>query len=126
MNVVDSSGWLEFFAGGPNAGFFAAALQATDELVVPVVSVYEVFKRVLAQRGESGALEAVALMQQGTVIDPTISTAIDAARLSVEAGLPMAEAIILSTARGHGALLWTQDAHFEGMGGVRYVSARST
>jgi predicted nucleic acid-binding protein len=126
VNVVDSSGWLEFFAGGPNAGFFAAALQATDELVVPVVSVYEVFKRVLAQRGESGALEAVALMQQGTVIDPTISTAIDAARLSVEAGLPMAEAIILSTARGHGALLWTQDAHFEGMGGVRYVSARST
>jgi predicted nucleic acid-binding protein len=126
VNVVDSSGWLEFFAGGPNAGFFAAALQATDELVVPVVSVHEVFKRVLAQRGESGALEAVALMQQGTVIDPTISTAIDAARLSVEAGLPMAEAIILSTARGHGALLWTQDAHFEGMGGVRYVSARST
>ena len=123
MNVVDSSGWLEFFAGGSNAGFFAGALQATDELVVPVVSVYEVFKRVLAQRGEGAALQAVALMQQGTVIDLTASAAMDAARLSVEVGLPMADAMILSTAREHGAILWTQDAHLQGLDGVRYVSA---
>ena len=125
MNIVDSSGWLEFFAGGPNAGFFAAALQATDELVVPVVSIYEVFKCVLAQRGEGDALQAVALMQQGAVIDLTASAAIDAARLSVEAGLPMADAIILSTARGSGAILWTQDAQFQGLDGVNHVSARS-
>jgi toxin FitB len=125
VNVVDSSGWLEFFADGPNAGFFAEALQATDELAVPVVSIYEVFKRVLAQRGEGDALQAVALMQQGTVIDLTTSAAMDAARLSVEAGLPMADAIILSTARGRGAILWTQDAHFLGMDGVRYSSAGS-
>ena len=125
MNVVDSSGWLEYFASGSNAGFFAPALEATGELVVPVVSVYEVFKRVLVQRGEGDALQAVAMMQQGRVVDLNATSALDAARLSFEAGLPMADAVILSVARSHDATLWTQDAHFEGMNGVRYVSTRS-
>ena len=125
MNVVDSSGWLEYFAAGPNSAFFASALEAVDDLLVPSVSVYEVFKRVLQQRGEGPALQAVALMQQGTVVDLGLSSALAAARLSVEAGLPMADAIILSTARSVDATFWTQDAHFEGMPGVRYVSARS-
>lgn len=124
MNVVDSSGWLEFFAGGPNADFFAPALEAVDKLIVPSVSIYEVFKRVLQQRGEGAALQAIALMQQGSVVDFTASAALAAARLSVEAGLPMADAIILSTARAGGATFWTQDAHFEDMEGVKYVSAR--
>ena len=125
MNVVDSSGWLEYFAAGPNAAFFASALEAVDELLVPSVSVYEVFKRVLQQRGEGPALQAVALMQQGTVVDLGASSALTAARLSVEAGLPMADAIILSAARSAGATFWTQDAHFGGMADVQYVSARS-
>lgn len=125
MNVVDSSGWLEFFADGPNADFFALALQAVDELIVPSVSIYEVFKRVMQQRGEGAALQAIALMQQGSIVDLTAPSAITAARLSVEAGLPMADAIILSVARANGATFWTQDAHFEGMGGVEYVSTRS-
>ena len=125
MNVVDSSGWLEYFGAGPNAAFFAPALEAIDELLVPSVSVYEVFKRVLQQRGEGPALQAVALMQQGAVVDLGLSSALAAARLSVEAGLPMADAIILSAARSVDATFWTQDAHFEGMAGVQYVSARS-
>ena len=125
MNVVDSSGWLEYFAAGPNAAFFASALEAVDDLLVPSVSIYEVFKRVLQQRGEGPALQAVALMQQGTVVDLGASSALTAARLSVEAGLPMADAIILSAARSPGATFWTQDAHFEGMADVQYVSARS-
>ncbi len=125
MNVVDSSGWLEYFAAGANAGFFAPALEATGELIVPVVSVYEVFKRVLVQRGEGDALQAVAMMQQGRVVDLNAAAALDAARLSVEAALPMADAIILSVARSHDATLWTQDAHFEGINGVNYVSASS-
>lgn len=125
MNVVDSSGWLEFFAGGPNAGFFAPALQAVDELIVPSVSVYEVFKRVLQQRGEGPALQAVALMQQGSILELSAPNALVAARLSVETGLSMADAIILSAARSCGATFWTQDAHFEGMEGVEYVSTRS-
>ena len=125
MNVVDSSGWLEYFAAGPNAAFFASALEAVDDLLVPSVSIYEVFKRVLQQRGEGPALQAVALMQQGTIVDLGASSALTAARLSVEAGLPIADAIILSVARSAGAAFWTQDAHFEGMADVQYVSARS-
>jgi len=124
VNVVDSSGWLEYFADGPNADFFAPALQAVDELLVPSVSVYEVFKRVLQQRGEGAALQAVALMQQGSIVDLTGPAALAAARLSVEARLPMADAIILSAARDGAATLWTQNAHFEGMDGVEYISAR--
>jgi toxin FitB len=125
VNVVDSSGWLEYFAAGPNAAFFSSALEDVSDLVVPSVSIYEVFKRVLQQRGEGPALQAVALMQQGTVLDLGASSALAAARLSVEAGLPMADAIILSAARSAGATFWTQDAHFEGMEGVRYVAVRS-
>ena len=125
MNVVDSSGWLEYFAAGPNADFFAPALEAVDNLIVPTVSIYEVFKRVLQQRGEGDALQAVALMQQGGVVDLSATIALDAARMSVELRIPMADAIILATARSNGAILWTQDSHFEGMVGVEYVSAGS-
>jgi len=120
VNVVDSSGWLEYFAGGPGAAFFADAIEATDELVVPTVTVYEVFKRVFQQRGEGDALQAVAPMLQGTVVDLSVPVALDAARTSAGLGLPMADSIILATARSHGALLWTQDADFAGIDGVRY------
>ena len=125
MNVVDSSGWLEYFAGGPNADFFAAAVEAIDDLVVPTVSMYEVFKRVLQQRGEGNALQAIALMQQGSVVELTAPIALDAARASVELGLPMADSFILATARACQATLWTQDSAFEGIEGVRYVAHES-
>ena len=69
MNVVDSSGWLEYFADGSNADFFAPAIEDVSELTVPTISLYEVFKRVLQQRDESDALEAIAVMQQGRVVD---------------------------------------------------------
>jgi predicted nucleic acid-binding protein len=125
MNVVDSSGWLEYFGGGPNADFFATPLSDAAGLLVPVISVYEVFKRVLVDRGEGAAVQAVALMQQAEVVEFNVPSALAAARLSVEAKLPMADAIIYSAARSRSAALWTQDAHFEGLPGVRYVSARS-
>lgn len=123
MNVVDSSGWLEFFADGPNAAFFAPAIQKLPELIVPTVSLYEVFKRVLQQRDESQALQAVALMEQGTVVELNATLALAAAKLSADLKLPMADSIILATARAFGATLWSQDADFEGMRGVRYVRA---
>lgn len=123
MNVVDSSGWLEYFADGSNAGFFARAIQDPAALIVPTLSVYEVFKRVLQQRDESEALRAIAVMLQGTVVDLTVAIALSAARISVEKRLPMADSVILATARAHDAVLWSQDADFEGMAGVRYVSA---
>ena len=125
MNVVDSCGWLEYLASGPNADFFAPALESPAELVVPTISVYEVFKRVLQQRGESDALQAVALMQQASVVDLTPSLALEAARTSATMGLPMADSIMLATARSFAATLWTQDSDFEGIDDVRYVASQS-
>ena len=124
MNVVDSSGWLEFFADGPNAAFFAPAILKPKDLVVPTVSLYEVFKRVLQQRDESQALQAVALMEQGSVADLNATLALAAAKLSTDLKLPMADSIMLATAQAFGATLWSQDADFEGMEGVRYESAK--
>ena len=121
MNVVDPSGWLEYFADGPNVDFFAPAVEDTAESVVPTISLYEVFKRVLQQRGESKALQAVPQMMQGVVVDLDAPLALEAARLSAEEGLPMADSIILATTRAHGAILWTQDADFDGVPGVKYV-----
>lgn len=120
MNVVDSSGWLEFFANAPNADFFAEPLASPTLLVVPVISVYEVFKRVLQQCGEDQALQAVALMQQGTLVDVDLTLALLAARLAVEHRLPLADSLIYATGRIHGATVWTQDGHFEGLPDVRY------
>jgi predicted nucleic acid-binding protein len=124
MNVVDSSGWLEFFADGPNADFFALPIENVLELVVPSVSLYEVFKRVLQQRGEDAALQAVGIMAQGRVVDLTMTLALNAAKLSVDLRLPMADSIMLATARVYHATLWTQDADFRGLEGVEYVQRR--
>jgi predicted nucleic acid-binding protein len=121
MNVVDSSGWLEYFADGPNAAVFAKPIQATSTLIVPSISLFEVFKRVMTQRGEDTALEAVAMMRQGRVVPLDDALALDAARLSVEHRLPMADSIILATALAHRATFWTQDADFENVNGVRYL-----
>lgn len=124
MNVVDSSGWLEYFADGPNAGFFAPAIEATRELLVPTLSLCEVFKRVLQQRGEGEALQAVALMQQGQIVELTSALALAAAKAGIEHRLPMADSIVLATAQAHGAILWTQDADFERIAGVKYVAKK--
>lgn len=120
MNVVDSSAWLEYFANGPNASFFAGPIEETDELVVPSLTIYEVFKRVLQQRDEGDALRTVAVMQQGSVVDLDVRLALSAARVSLDMRLPMADSVVLATARLRDATLWTQDADFEGLPGVRY------
>ena len=120
MNLVDSSGWLEYLADGPNADFFAPPLEAVESLLVPTICVSEVFKRVLQQRGEDAALQAAALMRQGTIIDLDFSLALLAAKIGHECKLPLADSIILATARAHHATLWTQDADFEGLEAVRF------
>jgi len=125
MNVVDSSGWLEYFADGPNADFFAPAIETTSELIVPAVSVYEVFKRVLQQRSESEALQAIAVMMRGRGVDLDAQLALAAARVSTQYRIPMADSIILATARVHGAILWTQDEHFEQLESVRYIAKQA-
>ena len=124
MNVIDSSGWLEYFADAPNADFFAPAIENAKELIVPVISVYEVFKRVYQQRGEHDALKAVAQMLQGQVIDMDTPLALRAAKVSTDLGLPMADSLILATAIVHEAILWTQDEHFKAVEGVRYIETQ--
>jgi toxin FitB len=121
-NVVDSSGWIEYFADGPNAEFFEAAIVDASSLVVPSISIYEVFKRLLREpSGEEAALHVIATMQRGRVANLDAELALDAAKTSFETKLPMADSVILATARAYQATLWTQDADFQGMASVRYV-----
>lgn len=124
MNIVDSSGWLEYFASGPNLKFFSDPIEETDQLLVPTISLYEVFKRILQQRSETEALTAVAFMQSGSIIDLTSIIALHAAKISVDLKIPMADSVMLASARENEAVLWTQDADFEGLEGVRYVIAK--
>ncbi len=124
MNCVDSSGWLEFFAGGPNAEVFAPAIRDTRRLIVPSLCVFEVFKRIAQQRGQPSALAAVGLMLQAQVQDLDSRLAIAAASLSVDLKLALADSVVLATARLHRAILWTQDADFESLAGVKYVPRR--
>ncbi len=125
MNVVDSCGWLEYFADGQNADFFAPAIEDTSSLIVPAVSLFEVFKRILQQRTEDDALRAIAVMQQGRVVVLDNALAISAAKLSFDLKLPMADSLILATARFNAATLWTQDADFEHIPDVRYIKKTS-
>lgn len=124
MNVVDSSGWLEYLADDANAEFFARPIEAIGDLIVPTISLLEVFKRVLQQRSENEALLAVALMRQGRVVDLDADLALSAAKLGREHGLPLADSVILATARRFGATVWTQDSDFEELDGVRYIRKR--
>ncbi len=120
MNLVDSCGWLEYLADGPNAGFFASSLENLKRLLVPTICITEVFKRVLQQRGEDAALQAAALMQQGNVVDLDSAIAIEAARLGYKHNIPLADGVILATAYMHKAVIWTQDADFKGLRDVKY------
>jgi len=125
LNVVDSSAWLEYFTKGPNARRFGPAIRDAVKLIVPTLSIYEVFRCVLRQRDEEMALRAVAAMHRGHVVLLSSSTAMLAARLGLEHGLPLAEAVMLATAREHDAALWTQDGDFEGIEGVRFFRKRA-
>ena len=116
MNVVDSSAWLEYLAGTERAELFATAIEDTGNLIVPAISLYEVYKKVLRERGEDMAAQVYGLMSLGKIIELDASLSLEAARLA----LPMADSIIYATALRHDAALWTQDADFEGIQGVRY------
>ena len=120
MNIVDSSGWLAYFADEPNAEHFLTSLNDTASLVVPTVTIYEVFKVVLRESSENQALQAAVAMQKGTVVDLTAALAIAASKLSLEHNLPMADSIILATAKEFEATIWTQDSDFRNMGDVKY------
>ncbi|MEA3415319.1 MAG: type II toxin-antitoxin system VapC family toxin [Thermodesulfobacteriota bacterium] len=120
MNIVDSSGWLAYFADEPNAKHFITPLKDTASLVIPSVTIYEVFKVVLRETSENEALQAAAAMQKGRVVDLTAMLAIAASKLSLEHSIPMADSIILATAKAFDAVIWTQDSDFKNIAGVKY------
>lgn len=120
MNIVDSSGWLEYFSGGPNAEHFLPPLQDPSSLIVPTITIYEVFKVVLRETGENEALQSIAAMQKGSVVDLTASVAMNAAKLSLQHNIPMADSIILATANAYKCIIWTQDSDFENFQGVKF------
>ena len=125
MNLVDSCGWLEYYGEGPNGPFFAPAVEDRGSLLVPTVCMLEVFKRIL-QSGEEeeAALEYVGTMREGLVVPLDEGLALHAAALGIQTGLSLADSIILATARAYDATIWTQDADFKGMDGVKYVEKR--
>ena len=123
MNVIDSSAWLSYFAGDKNAGTFAKPIEALDELLVPSITITEVFKCIMRQRDEDVALEAIAHMEQGKVVPLDSALAIDAAVYGLKNKLPLADSIIYATAKKFGAVIWTQDADFKALPGVEYYPA---
>lgn len=124
MNLVDSSGWLEYFSGGRNTDFFTSAIEDTNHLIVSTINIYEVFKKVLNERDENSALQVIAIMQQAKVKNVNSQVSLFAARLSYENKLPMADSLILATARINNAVLWTQDSDFKNFPDVQYISKK--
>ena len=120
MNIVDSSGWLSYFADEPSSKHFQIPLQDIESLVVPSVTIYEVSKVVLRESGENEALQVVAAMQKGSIVELTARLAIAASRISLHYRLPMDDSSIIATARDYNATIWTQDIDFNNIPGVNY------
>lgn len=120
MNLVDSSGWLEYLVEGKNAKLFAPAIEKTDELLVSTINLYEIYKKILSEKDEHSAIQVVGLMQQAKVVEVNSSIAIQAAKFSFEQKIPMADSLIYITARQNNATVWTQDVDFKDLDGVKY------
>ena len=124
MNVVDSSGWLEYFGEGKNASFFARPIQDIENLIIPTICIYEVFKRLLSLRGKEEALRAVGVMSLGQLMELNRQLAMDAAKISLDFKLALADSIIFATAHANNAILWTQDEHFRDLNGVKFIEKK--
>jgi len=124
MNLVDSSGWLEYLSDSKNAKNFAEAIENTEELLVSPINIYEIYKKILKEKDENTALQIVGLMRQAKVIDVTSSISIQAAKLSYEKNIPMADSIIYITAIANEAIVWTQDNDFRGLDSVKYFAKK--
>lgn len=124
MNLVDSCGWLEYFADGTGSGFFAPPVENTKDLIVPSICLFEVFKRVLQQKGEDSAIIAISAMRNGSIVDLNASIALDAARLGTRHRLPLADSVILATAQACNATIWTSDSDFKDIDGVKFLDKR--
>lgn len=120
MNLVDSSGWLEYLADGKNAKFFAPAIEKTDQLIVSTINLYEIYKKILSEKDEHTAIQVIGLMQQAKVVEVNSTIAIQAAKFSFEQKIPMVDSLIYITAKQNNAIVWTQDIDFKDLDGVKY------
>jgi predicted nucleic acid-binding protein len=126
MNVVDSSGWIEFFTDGTNANIFAPLILKLDELIVPTIIIYEVYKKIAFSRDHEQAIEVIAHIQQAKhIVNIDTTLALEAAQYSLEYKLPMADSLIYATTKKFKATLWTQDIDFEKIPHVRYIEKKS-
>ncbi|HWF43790.1 MAG TPA: type II toxin-antitoxin system VapC family toxin [Candidatus Kapabacteria bacterium] len=123
MNVVDSSAWLEFFRNGPNLDFFSSSIRDVHNLIVPTITLFEVYKRMHQVSDEATAFRCIHVMRRGNVVPLDNSLALQSARYSIEKKLPLADSIIYTTAILYKAVLWTQEAHFKRMAGVEFCEA---
>ncbi|MEK7085688.1 MAG: type II toxin-antitoxin system VapC family toxin [Patescibacteria group bacterium] len=119
-NVVDSSAWLEYFVGTKNADNFAKVIENTKNLIIPTITIYKVFKKILQRKNRKNAIEIIAHMKLGKIIELNLGLSLKAAKLSIKFNLPMADSIILATAQEYNATVWTQDEDFKGIPGVKY------
>ena len=126
MNLVDTSGWIEYFFGELNSSYFSEPIENTSVLIVPVVCLYEVFKKVNQVADEAQALQAIAQMKQGKVIELNEEIALNAAKMSLRYKLAMADSFIYATGQIENATIWTQDADFKELPGVKYKEARTS
>jgi predicted nucleic acid-binding protein len=120
MNIVDSTLWLEYFAGTEPGNNVSDIIENLNELIVPTITIYEVFKKLLIERNEDDALLAIAHMKQGKIINLTEELSLSAAKISKEHKIPMADSIIYATNLKFNCVLWTQDKHFESLKSVNY------
>ena len=121
MNVVDTSGWLEYFKGGLNSSKFAPAIKDTQQLIIPTICIYEISKVILRESDENHLLQVLAAVQKGKVIELSPALSTTAAKISLQHKLPMADSIIYATAQLFNATVWTQDIDFENLPNVNYV-----
>jgi toxin FitB len=119
--VLDTSCWLEVFDGSERAALYHKQAANIEQLIVPVITIYEVFKLLKRSVSYDAALRAATYLQRGLVVDIDAGLAMEAA----SNGLPLADSLIYATAQLHSAVLWTQDAHFEGLPGVKFFSKSS-
>jgi predicted nucleic acid-binding protein len=125
VNVIDASGWLEYFSDGNQADFFTVPINDIKNLLIPSICAYEVFKHMSLERGEDDALRAIGFMSLGKEIDLNRAIAVSATQISLEHKLAMADSIIYASAQAYHATLWTLDEHFKDLPGVQYIEKRA-
>jgi len=122
MKLVDSCGWLQFFTDGPLGSSYGKELSSKpEEILVPSIVLYEVFKFLLRTSGEETAIRCTAHMTQCQVVDLDATLALESAETSTQSNLAMADAIVYTISRKFDAPLITSDSDLKGLEGVKFV-----